>query len=216
MDLVDLKDYFTPGCFQDRGWEKLLSDLPEVCEPLIQEFYANAILRENEIDCWLRRHEFTIDVEDITEVLGFKDLEHDFTHFKDRMLSIETVQSHISGVREGRCLNTTAFPSNLRCLTYIMMFNLYPVKKMTTINKARAIFLIKFRENTNIDISARAFSIIVDETRTTSRAKLILPSLHMRLFHAKGVEIPQDINLMPTPPAINALTIARIKVCLSR
>ena len=69
MDLVDLKDYFTPGCFQDRGWEKLLSDLPEVCEPLIQEFYANAILRENEIDCWLRRHEFTIDVEDITEVL---------------------------------------------------------------------------------------------------------------------------------------------------
>ena len=216
MDLVDLKDYFTPGCFQDRGWEKLLSDLPEVCEPLIQEFYANAILRENEIDCWLRRHEFTIDVEDITEVLGFKDLEHDFTHFKDRMLSIETVQSHISGVREGRCLNTTAFPSNLRCLTYIMMFNLYPVKKMTTINKARAIFLIKFRENTNIDINARAFSIIADETRTTSRAKLILPSLLMRLFHAKGVEIPQDINLMPTPPAINALTIARIKVCLSR
>ena len=216
MDLVDLKDYFTPGCFQDRGWEKLLSDLPEVCEPLIQEFYANAILRENEIDCWLRRHEFTIDVEDITEVLGFKDLEHDFTHFKDRMLSIETVQSHISGVREERCLNTTAFPSNLRCLTYIMMFNLYPVKKMTTINKARAIFLIKFRENTNIDINARAFSIIADETRTTSRAKLILPSLLMRLFHAKGVEIPQDINLMPTPPAINALTIARIKVCLSR
>ena len=216
MDLVDLKDYFTPSCFQDRGWEKLLSDLPEVCEPLIQEFYANAILRENEIDCWLRRHEFTIDVEDITEVLGFKDLEHDFTHFKDRMLSIETVQSHISGVREGRCLNTTAFPSNLRCLTYIMMFNLYPVKKMTTINKARAIFLIKFRENTNIDISARAFSIIVDETRTTSRAKLILPSLLMQLFHAKGVEIPQDISLMPTPLAINALTIARIKVCLSR
>ena len=37
----------------------------------------------------------------------------------------------------------------------------------------------------------------------------------MRLFHVKGVEIPQDINLMPTPLAINALTIARIKVRLS-
>ena len=37
----------------------------------------------------------------------------------------------------------------------------------------------------------------------------------MRLFHVKGVEIPQDINLMPTPLAINALTIARIKVLLS-
>ena len=36
----------------------------------------------------------------------------------------------------------------------------------------------------------------------------------MRLFRAKGVEIPQDISLRPTPLAINALTIARIKVHL--
>ena len=36
----------------------------------------------------------------------------------------------------------------------------------------------------------------------------------MRLFRVKGVEIPQDISLMPTSPAINALTIARIKVHL--
>ena len=43
MDLVDLKDYFIPGCFQDRGWDKLLGDLPRVCEPLIREFYANVI-----------------------------------------------------------------------------------------------------------------------------------------------------------------------------
>ena len=45
VDLVDLKDYFIPGCFQDRGWDKLLGDLPRVCEPLIHEFYANAFLR---------------------------------------------------------------------------------------------------------------------------------------------------------------------------
>ena len=146
VDLVDLKNYFIPGCFQDRGWEKLLSDLLGVCEPLIWEFYANAILLEDEIDCWLWRHEFTIDVEDIDKVLGFEDLEHDFTHFKDRMLSIETIQSYIGGVREGRCPNTTAFPPDLRCLTYTMMFNLYSVKKMTTINNTRAIFLMEFRK----------------------------------------------------------------------
>jgi len=185
VNLVGLKDYFIPNCFQDRGWEKLLSDLPRVCEPLIREFYANAILREDEINCWLRGHEFTIDVEDIDEVLGFEDLEHDFTHYKDRMLSMEMVQSYIGGVREGRCLNTTTFPTNLRCLTYIMMFNLYLVKKMITINNARAIFLMELRENTYIDISAHAFSIITDETRITSRAKLIHPSLLIWLFHAK-------------------------------
>ena len=183
---------------------------------MIREFYANAILREYEIDCWIRGYEFTIDVEDIDDVLGFEDLEHDFTHYKDRMLSIEMVQSYIGGVREGRCLNTTAFPSDLRCLTYIMMFNLYLVKKMTTISNARAIFLMEIQENTYINISAHAFSIIGDETRTISREKLILPSLLIRLFRVKGVEIPQVISLMPTPPAINALTIARIKIHLSR
>ena len=101
-DLVGLKDYFIPSCFQDWGWEKLFGDLPRVCEPLIPEFYANAILREDEIKCWIKGHEFTIDVEDINDVIGFEDLEHDFIHSKDRMLSIETVQSHIGGVRQGR------------------------------------------------------------------------------------------------------------------
>ena len=73
---------------------------------------------------------------------------------------------------------------------------------------------MEFRENTYIDISAHIFCIIADETRTTSRAKLIFPSLLMKVFRANGVEIPQDISLMPTPSAINALTITRIKVHL--
>ena len=190
----------------------MLSDLPGMCEPLIRGFYANARLREHAINCWIRGHKFTIDVDDIDKVLGFEGLDdHDFTHYKDRMLSIETVQSHTGGVREGRCLNTTAFPANMRCLTTIMMFNLYPVRKLTTINNARAIFLRELKENTYIDISAHIFYTIVDETRTTSRAKLIFPSLLIRL---KGVDIPQDISLVPTPSAINKLTITRIQVRL--
>ena len=36
----------------------------------------------------------------------------------------------------------------------------------------------------------------------------------MRLFRAKGVEIPKDISLMPTLSAINTLTITRIRVRL--
>ena len=73
---------------------------------------------------------------------------------------------------------------------------------------------MKLKENTYIDISAHTFSIIADKTRSTLRAKLIFPSQLMRLFKAKGVEIPQDISLMPTPSAINTLTITRIRVHL--
>ena len=214
MDLVDLKDTFIPNCFQDRGWDKLLRDLSGVCEALIREFYAN-VLREDEINYWIRGHEFDIDVEDINKVLGFEDLDHDFTHYKDRMLSIETVQSHIGGVREGRCLNITAFLVDMRCLTVIMMFNFYPMKKLTTINNARGIFLMELKENTYIDINAHIFSVITDETRTISREKLIFPSLLIRHFRVKGVEIPQDISLMLTLSAINSLTVTRIRVRLS-
>ena len=54
VDLVDLKDTFIPSCFQGIGWDKLSSDLLGVCEPLIREFYANARLREHEINFWIR------------------------------------------------------------------------------------------------------------------------------------------------------------------
>ena len=128
---------------------------------------------------------------DIDNVLGHGDIDHDFTPFKDRMLSIEMVQSYIGGVREGRCLNTNPFPPNLQCLTYIMMFNLYPVRKMTTINNAKAIFLMKLRENIYIDNGAHAFSIIANATRSTSRPKLILPGLIMMILYEKGVETPK-------------------------
>ena len=51
VDLVDLKDTFIPTYFEGRGWEKLLSGLPGVCEPLIREFYSNVKIREDELDC---------------------------------------------------------------------------------------------------------------------------------------------------------------------
>ena len=73
---------------------------------------------------------------------------------------------------------------------------------------------MELKEKTFIDISSHIFDTIVDETRTTSRPKLIFPSLLMRLFRVKGVVIPQDISPMPTPSAINKLTIIRIQVRL--
>ena len=140
--------------------------------------------------------------------------DHDFVNYKDRMLSIETVQQRIDGQREGRCLNTKAFPVDMRCLTIIMMFNLYPIKKLTTINNARAIFLMELKEKTFIDISSHIFDTIMDETRTTSRPKLIFPSLLMRIFRKKGVAIPQDISPLSTPSAITKQTFKRISVRL--
>ena len=159
-------------------------------------------IREYELDCWVRGHEFTLDAHDIDEVLGLEGLEeYKFINYK--MLSLETVQNRIGGQREGKCLNTKAFPVEIRCLTIIMMNKLYPVKNLTTINNARAIFLVELKAKTFIDINSLIFDTIMDETRITSRAKLVFPSLLMRIFRAKGVPFPQDLSLMPTPSAIN-------------
>ena len=98
----------------------------------------------------------------------------------------------------------------MRCLTIIMMFNPYPIKKLTTINNARTIFLMELKEKTFIDISSHIFDTIVDETRTTSRPKLIFSSPLMRIFRKKGVVIPRDISPMSTPSAINKQTFKRI------
>ena len=72
VNLVDLKDTFIPTYFEGRGQEKLLSGLLGVCEPLIREFYSNVKIREDELDCWVRGHEFTLDAHDIDEVLGLE------------------------------------------------------------------------------------------------------------------------------------------------
>ena len=73
---------------------------------------------------------------------------------------------------------------------------------------------MELKEKTFIDISSYIFDTIMDETRTTSRAKLVFPNLLMRIFKAKGVPIPQDLSLMPTPSAINKQTIIQIQVRL--
>ena len=190
MYLNDLQNSFIPSCFEGWGWDKLLGEFLGICDPLIREFYANASLREEHIDYLVRGHAFTLDIEEIDAMLEFEEQNHEgFTLFKDRMLSLESVQLCLGGHRERRSLNTVSFPPDLRCLAYIMMYNLYPVKKLSTINNARAIFPMELRENTYIDISAHLYNIIVKSTKMT-RSKLVVPSFIMRILHNKVVETP--------------------------
>ena len=73
VNLADLKDSFIPSCFEGRGQDKLLGELPGVCEPLIKEFYTNAPLKEDHIECQVRGHAFTLDMGDIDARLGLEE-----------------------------------------------------------------------------------------------------------------------------------------------
>ena len=60
------------------------------------------MIREDELSCQVRGTEFTLDAHDIDDALGLEGLEdHDFINYKDRMLSIETIQQRIGGQRDG-------------------------------------------------------------------------------------------------------------------
>ena len=76
MNITNVKESFIPSCFEGRGWEKLLGDLLGVCEPLIREFYENATLKEDYIECWVRGRAFTLDVGDIDGILGHEEVDH--------------------------------------------------------------------------------------------------------------------------------------------
>ena len=73
VNLVDLKDSFIPSCFEGQDWDKLLGELPEVCEPLTKEFCANTSLKEDHIVCWVKGCAFTLNMEDIEAILRLEE-----------------------------------------------------------------------------------------------------------------------------------------------
>jgi len=57
MELKSLEGTFIPGVFKERTWTKLLNLMGNVYEEIIREFYANAIVEGDRINCWLKGKE---------------------------------------------------------------------------------------------------------------------------------------------------------------
>ena len=72
VDLDSLEGTFIPDVFKERTWTKLLNLIGDVFEDIIQEFFANAIVEGDHINCWLRGREFLITRELIQDVLEIR------------------------------------------------------------------------------------------------------------------------------------------------
>ena len=51
VELKSLKGTFIPDVFKERTWTRLLNLMGNVYEEVIQEFYANAIVEGDRINC---------------------------------------------------------------------------------------------------------------------------------------------------------------------
>ena len=58
--------------FKERTLTKLLNLMGDVFEDIIHEFFANAIVGGDHINCWLRGREFFVSRESIQEVLEIR------------------------------------------------------------------------------------------------------------------------------------------------
>ena len=72
VDLESLKGTFILDMFKERTLTKLLNLMGDVFEDIIHEFFANAIVGGDHINCWLRGREFSVSRESIQEVLEIR------------------------------------------------------------------------------------------------------------------------------------------------
>ena len=69
VQLESLKGTFIPEVFKERTWTKLLNPVGIVYSEIIKEFFSNAAVDEDRIECWVRHKEFVITREIIQDFL---------------------------------------------------------------------------------------------------------------------------------------------------
>ena len=67
--MESLEDTFIPEEFKDKTWTKLMNLSGVVYSEIIKEFFSNASVEENHINCWVRHKEFDITRESIQDFL---------------------------------------------------------------------------------------------------------------------------------------------------
>ena len=69
VKLDTLEETFIPDMFKERTWMKLLTPSENVFSEIIKEFFSNASVDEDHINCWVRHKEFVITRESIQDFL---------------------------------------------------------------------------------------------------------------------------------------------------
>ena len=69
LQLESLKGTFIPKVFKERTWTKLLNLVGVVYSKIIKEFFSNAVMNGDRIECWVRHKEFMITRDSIQEYL---------------------------------------------------------------------------------------------------------------------------------------------------
>ena len=93
--------------FKGRTWTKLLNPSGVVCSEIIKEFFSNASVDGDHINCWVRYKEFVITRESIQEFLEVCPLSQPITvQYDDRLESIKEMVTILGGTLKKSSMNT--------------------------------------------------------------------------------------------------------------
>ena len=147
----------------------MLNLMGKVYEEIIQEFYANAIVERDHINCWLKGRKFYVTRETIQEILVVRPMTpHTSLQYDERREKLGPIVEVFGGKINKKALHTIPFTPEMRTLAYIMIFNLYPVRNLTNLSALRSIFLFE------IDICSHIYHLFTKcITKWNSRLTLL-------------------------------------------
>ena len=126
---------FIPRIFADKDWTDLFGNFEDSTDELIKEFYSNARFTGVELQCWVRGKEFTITPNYIAKLLHITQPANvDRFPYDDRLPAVTNILRILGEEHEvsakGTSIRTARFKPELKTLTFIMFFNLYPLSNM--------------------------------------------------------------------------------------
>ena len=191
----------------------MLNPIGDVYECIIREFFANAFVEGGHINCWVRGREFIVSRESIQELLEIRlTTPNTSLHYNGGKEKLEPPMLVLRSQLKKKALHTIEFSLEMRALAYIMIFNLYLVKNLTTLSVPRTVFLYDLFTPKEIDICGHIYHIFVKcIKKRNSRLTLPFLSLVISLISRVRVKIPSGLPVMQREEPISEQTIIRSK-----
>ena len=196
VKLDTLEDTFIPEVFKERMWTKLLNLVGVVYSEFVKEFFSNASVEGDHIDCWVRHKEFVIRRDSIQEFLEIHPPSQTITvQYEDHLDSIEDMVLTLGGSPKKFSMNTIPFSPKMRTLAHVMISNLYLVTNLTTLSTLRKIFLYDLFTHKEIDICGHIFHLLKKSIeKQNSRTIMPFPSLIMGLIAKIRLKLPTVVQ----------------------
>ena len=211
VKLDTLEDTFILDVFKERTRTKLLTPNGSVYLEIIKEFFSNASVDKDHINCWVRHKEFVITRESIQDFLEVRPPSQPITvQYDDHLESIEEIVRLLGGTLNKKSMNTIPFSPEMRALAYVMIHNLYPVTNLMTLSAPRTIFLYDLFTHKEIDICGHIFHLLTKSiTKRNSMTIMPFPTLIIGLIAKTRFKLPRGLTMVQRDYPIGAHIVTR-------